>query len=74
MIINLTKNNLVNNLKFQLKKNNLKIKIIIFSKINLDSFIISKYLTSVLKSKFISYELFIIKNQSEINEFYKKKK
>jgi hypothetical protein len=73
MIINLTKNNLVNNLKFQLKKNNLKIKIIIFSKINLDSFIISKYLTAVLKSKFISYELFLIKNQSEINEFYKKK-
>ena len=72
MIVNLTKNNLVYNIKFQLKKNNLKIKIIIFSKISLDSFIITKYLTAVLKSEFISYELFLINNQSEINEFCKK--
>jgi hypothetical protein len=69
MIINVTKNNLVNNIKLQFKNKNLKIKIVIFSKINLDSFILSKYLTSILKSELISYELFLIKNQLEINKF-----
>nr|UXY87256.1 cell division control protein 45 [Cryptomonas sp.] len=74
MIVDFSEDNIIENILYEETRSNLRgeLSLVFFSRIDLDSILICKFLSEILESKFKLHMLFPIFHQSDVNIFCKK--